>query len=282
MGLNWQEVYLAILDDLRVPFLRLGSEWDKIEPTRGVYNFEELDWEIQEAEKRGVEVLLVIGERQPRWPECHTPSWLADSPRAEVQDETLEMVKTVVQRYQNSKAVKMWQIENEPLFNLFGSCPRGDKNFLRTEIALVKSLDNRPILITDSGELSTWRKTAHIGDYFGTTLYRVVYNPYFGYFYHFWPPSFYRLKAKLVGLPQNKVIISELQVEPWVKSGSIPNTPIAEQKKIMSPERIEKHLDFARQTGFSEAYLWGVEWWYWLKKQGDDSAWQIGKEIWRQ
>jgi hypothetical protein len=281
LGLNWQEVYLAILDDLKTPFLRLDSEWDKIEPARGVYNFENLDWEIQEAEKRGVEVLLVIGERQPRWPECHLPSWLADSPRTEVEDEILEMEKTVVQRYKNSKAIKMWQVENEPLFNLFGTCPRGDKNFLQTEIALVKSLDDRPILITDSGELSTWRKTAHLGDYFGTTLYRVVYNPYFGYFHHFWPPSFYRLKAKLVGLPQDKVIISELQVEPWVKSGSIPDTPIDEQKKIMSSERIEKNLDFARQTGFGKAYLWGVEWWYWLKERGDDSAWQIGKEIWQ-
>ncbi len=281
LGLDWQKVYLAILDDLGAKRLRLQSDWNEIEPSEGMYDFSALDWQIAEAEKRGVKVLLVIGERQPRWPECHTPAWLIAAPRVEVQEKVMELLKTIVNRYKNSSAVVMWQVENEPLFNLFGQCPRGDKSFLEREIALVKSLDSRPILITDSGELSTWRKTAHLGDYFGTTMYRIVYNPVFGYFHHFWPPSFYRLKAKLVGLPKEKVIISELQIEPWIKNGSIIRTPLADQKKMMSAEKIEKHLDFARKTGFNEAYLWGVEWWYWLREQGDDSIWKIGQKLWQ-
>jgi len=282
LGLDWQKVYLAILDDLGAKRLRLQGEWDETEPTEGNYNFEAMDWQIDEAEKRGVEVLLVVGERQPRWPECHFPSWLLDSPRSEVQEKNLEMIRATINRYKNSSAIKMWQVENEPLFNLFGRCPRSDKNFLKREIDLVKSLDGRPVLITDSGELSTWRKTAHLGDYFGTTVYRSVYNSYFGYFYHFWPPSFYRLKARFAGLSQDKVLISELQVEPWVKSGSIPNTPVAEQKKVMSLKRIENHLNFARETGFSPAYLWGVEWWYWLREHEDNSAWEIGEKLWQE
>ncbi len=279
LELDWQKIYLAILDDLKVKRLRLMSEWDEIEVASGVYDFEALDWQIKEAEKRGIEVLLVVGERQPRWPECHTPSWLSEVPRSEVQEKLKEFIKITVNRYKNSPAVVMWQVENEPLFNLFGKCPKSNKNFLKKEIELVRSLDNRPILITDSGELSTWRKTAHLGDYFGTTVYRFVYNPYFGYFTHFFPPSFYRLKAKLVGLEKERVIISELQAEPWVKGGSILKTPLDEQKRIMGIKRIEGLFDFARKTGFSPAYIWGAEWWYWLREEGDDSAWQVGKEI---
>jgi hypothetical protein len=281
LGLDWQKAYLAILDDLGAKRLRIQSEWDEVEATEGNYNFEALDWQIAEAEKRGIKVLLVVGERQPRWPECHTPVWLTDSPRSEVQERVIEFLKTTVNRYKNSSAVVMWQVENEPLFNFFGECPRSDKNFLKSEIELVRSLDSRPILITDSGELSTWRKTAHLGDYFGTTVYRIVYNPYLGYFYHFWPPSFYRLKAKLVGLPREKIIIAELQAEPWAKNGSIKDMPIEEQKKIMGPQKIENLLNFARKTGFSPAYIWGAEWWYWLKEHGDDSVWFVGKKLWQ-
>lgn len=281
LGLDWQKTYLAILDDLGAKNLRLQSEWDETELIEGVYNFEALDWQIAEAEKRGVKVLLVVGERQPRWPECHIPAWLSGAPQEKLREKTLAFVRTAVERYKNSPAVFMWQVENEPLFNLFGKCPKSDKQFLQKEIDLVRSMDSRPILITDSGELSTWRKTARLGDYFGTTVYRSVYNSYFGYFYHFWPPAFYRLKARLVGLPCGQAIISELQVEPWVRNGSIPNTPIEEQKEVMGLKRIENHINFARKTGFSPAYLWGVEWWYWMGERGEGAAWEMGKGLWK-
>lgn len=279
LGLDWQAAYTAVLDDLGAPYLRLESEWDKIEESEGNYDFSALDWQLAEAEKRGVKVLLVVGNRQPRWPECHTPAWLAGSPDALIRERTLEFIKTTVERYKNSPAVEMWQVENEPLFNLFGECPRGDINFLKQEIELVRSLDSRPVMITDSGELSTWRQTAGLGDFFGTSLYRLVYNSHFGYFYYFFAPSSYRLKANLVGLPLDKAVISELQAEPWLGSGAEYASP-EEQKKMMNPERIEKQIDFARRTGFSRAYIWGVEWWYWLKEQGDESVWQVGRKIW--
>jgi hypothetical protein len=155
----------------------------------------------------------------------------------------------------------------------------GSVSFLEKEIELVKSLDSRPVLITDSGELSTWRQTAGLGDFFGTSIYRLVYNNYFGYFYYFLAPASYHFKANLVGLSLDKAIISELQAEPWLGDGAEYASP-EEQKKIMSPERIEGQIDFARRTGFLRAYIWGVEWWYWLWEQGDDAAWQIGRKIW--
>lgn len=281
LELDWREMYIAILDELNPQLLRLQSDWDETELSDGNFNFSALDWQMAEAEKRGIDVLLVLGRRQPRWPECHTPEWLADAPEAEIQERTLEFIKTAVLRYKNSSALVMWQVENEPLLNAFGECPPADINFLKREIALVESLDDRPILITDSGELSTWRKTAHLGDYFGTTIYRRVYSDYCGYFRHFFAPAFYRLKAKLVGLNRNNIIISELQAEPWLPDGKESRGSLEEQKEILGQEFIQKQIEFARKTGFSEAYIWGVEWWYWAKMQGDESAWEVGKKIWQ-
>ena len=43
LGLNWQETYIAILDDLKVRNLRLPAYWDEIEPDEGTYNFKDFD-----------------------------------------------------------------------------------------------------------------------------------------------------------------------------------------------------------------------------------------------
>jgi hypothetical protein len=35
----------------------------------------------------------------------------------------------------------------------------------------------------------------------------------------------------------------------------------------MNAKKFREHLNFAIATGFDTFYLWGVEWWYWLKEQ---------------
>lgn len=281
LGLDWRETYLAMVDELGIKYLRLESEWNRIEREERSYFFEGLDWQIAEAEKRNIEVMLVLGQRQPHWPECHTPDWLEDKTKEEREGLVLEYIKEVVLRYKDSSAIKVWQVENEPLFDIFGECPPGDRKFLKKEIELVKSLDARPVLTTDSGEISTWIRTAHLSDYLGISIYRVVYNPYVGYFYHFFSPFTYRLKANLLGLSRDEVIISELQAEPWRSDNSNSLEEIIRQKELMGPSRVKNHIDFARKTGFSKAYIWGVEWWHWLYKQGDSSIWEIGEELWK-
>ena len=50
---------------------------------------------------------------------------------------------------------------------------------------------------------------------------------------------------------------------------SIPDTPIAEQYKSMNMDTFRNNIDFARRVGFPEVYLWGVEWWYWIRDRGN-------------
>ena len=283
IGLDWRENYLAMLDDLGVKNLRLVAYWDRIEREPASFDFSDLDWQISGAKKRNVKVILAIGRRTPRWPECHEPSWVKELKTTEEEKRLLMMIRKVIEHYQGEETIVAWQVENEPLLNVFGECPKADRNFLKKEVAFVKSLDSRSILISDSGELSSWLRTASLSDFFGTTMYRIVWNPWIGYYTHVLPPSYYYYKAKIVRwfLPKvKKIIISELQAEPWSQQ-PLQTLPIDRQKEIFNVIKLRENIELAKRTGLSEVYLWGVEWWYWLRLHGEESYWLEAKKLWR-
>lgn len=281
LGLDWRENYLALLDDLGAKNLKIAAYWDLIEPEQGSYHFEDLDWQIEEAEKREAGVLLVIGAKVPRWPECHQPYWVWDLELNIRKQRLLEYIEKIVNRYKNSRTLWAWQVENEPFFP-FGECPGLDKELLKKEIALVKSLDNqRPIIISESGEFPLWIRAAGYGDMLGVTIYKKVWfeelNLYISYPF---PPIFYRRKAALIKKIFNKkVICIELQTEPWGPE-LLYSLSLEEQEKTMNLERFEKNIEFARKTGFDAFYLWGAEWWYWLKtKENQPEIWQEAEKL---
>jgi hypothetical protein len=43
----------------------------------------------------------------------------------------------------------------------------------------------------------------------------------------------------------------------------------------MDSEQLQRNLIFARKTGLYPFDLWGAEWWYWRKLQGDDKLWAV-------
>jgi len=282
LGLDWKETYSALLDDLKVKNIKLITHWDLIELNEGKYYFEDLDWQIKKAEEKDARLLLVIGMKTGRWPECHIPEWAKNLNKEEQQKEILEMIEEVVLRYRERVSVGAWQVENEPFFP-FGECPWVDKNFLKKEIDLVKSLDSqsRPIVISDSGEGSLWVNAAKFGDIVGTTLYKKVWFRQLGnYIYYPFPPTFYWRKAQLIEKIFNKkVVVIELQAEPWGPK-LLYESPLEEQEKTMNLERFKANIEFAKKTGLDEFYLWGGEWWYWLKeKQNKPEIWQEAKKL---
>ncbi|MEI6378108.1 MAG: hypothetical protein WCO55_00470 [Candidatus Falkowbacteria bacterium] len=279
LGLNWQDTYTAILDDLQVKQVRIPVYWDNIEDIEGNFNFYDYDWILDEGAKRGVQYVLVIGRRLPRWPECHTPMWTKDLPEHEVQIRILREIRMIVERYRNRPEVAIWQVENEPLLDSFGQCPKSDPEFLAEEVRLVRSLDTKPIMITGSGELSDWKREAALGDYFGSTLYRTVWNPFFGYLHYPWPPSLYFAKAQNAGLNPSQMIVAELQAEPWAPNSTLDKLPIGESNKSFTPDDFKSNLSYAHDTNFSRVYLWGVEWWYLQKRRGITAYWDIAKSL---
>jgi hypothetical protein len=274
LGLDWRETFLAIQSDLGVKNWRLSVPWDEIEQVPGNNDFTDTDWMLDQVAEQKGRVILVLGRRTPRWPECHDPVWLADLDAIKQQNQTLAMLAVIVQRYRDHPAIQAWQVENEMSLNVFGNCPVSDLKFFEQEVALVRGLDaSHPIYTTVSGELSTWGTLARMVDGIGTSLYRSTYNDVWGYFVYPYPALFYQLRAWLtITRTTTPVYISELQMEPW---GRLPlvNLDVSEQLIEMGAVQRQRNLYLARQTGLDPVYLWGVEWWYWLKVMHHDSSW---------
>ena len=62
-----------------------------------------------------MKVALVVGQKTPRWPECHIPKWANQLTDNKYQIAVKEYVKYVVEKYKNHPALDIWQVENEPL-----------------------------------------------------------------------------------------------------------------------------------------------------------------------
>src|SRR3990167_6521551 len=97
-GLDWKETYLAFLDDLGVKKLKVAAHWDLIEPEEGNFQFGDLDWQVEEAQKKGAKILLAIGGKTPRWPECHFPEFVKNLKKEEQQEKILGMLEKIVLR----------------------------------------------------------------------------------------------------------------------------------------------------------------------------------------
>lgn len=278
--LDWKEAFLATLDDLGARKIRLPVYWDLVEKREGEYDFSDMDWQLEEAGKRNAEVILVVGQKVPRWPECAIPEW-AKQDDEKRKSRLLKFVAATVKRYQNNPEVKYWQVENEP-FLRFGICPKPDADLLDREIALVRLLDpSRKIIVTDSGELSLWYQAAKRADIFGTTLYRTIWKDGLGFFDYPIGPRFFHFKYWMnkALAKQNNAIVIELQAEPWI-SGWTTAQPLEDQFRSMNAEKLKENVEFAQKVGFPEIYLWGAEWWYWLKTEMDHpELWEMAKGL---
>lgn len=283
LNLNPRETYLTMLSDLNPKYLRLPVYWDEVEKIRGEYNFSEVDWYIKQARDKGVEINLVLGYKQPRWPECFAPQWAEDLPIDEFSNQVLRLVNAEVNHFKKYDNIRRWQIENEP--NLpFGYCYKPDPARLSKEIEIIRSSDKREVVITESGELSDWADAMRKADGVGVSVYRTVWNPWIGLVDYPLPATFYSVKNLWDSLlswrnPQ-KTYVAELQTEPWgTNSRSLQDIPTSELKQLFPPDRISRNLNYAKKIGFDEIYLWGVEWWYMMKEQGEADYIDNAKKI---
>lgn len=290
LGLDPKQTYQAIIKDLDAKHIKLHVNWNVTEPQNNQYNFEDLDFYIRQANRNDVDLILVIGMKTGRWPECHTPDWVHNLPAEQRDDEILEYVQTIVERYERVPAITHWQIENEPFLE-FGTCPDWYYEFgtelVEKEIALVKSIDpSRKVIVSESGELSDWTQAAEVADIVGITMYRSAWSESTETFginpYSFLTPKFYKTKAAYIKAVYNKPVINiELQAEPWA-SKPLREASLAEQAESMNPTLFRENIAFASQSGLGTYYFWGVEWWYWMKTNHRQPAiWNEAKQLFK-
>jgi len=281
LDLDVSEVYEALLSDFdSLESLRIPIYWDDIERNQDEFDFEEIDYLMDRAAEEEIDVTLVIGMKVPRWPECFIPDWAIDDDEETFEIEFFSMIETVVERYSNHAALDRWQVENEPFFP-FGDCPTPDPDMFEQTVRFVRLNDpNHSIQSTTSGEQSLWFLRTWNIDVLGVSLYREVWNNTLGVFVFPHSPMFYTVQRILAEPFIDSLIISELQMEPWIPD-DIENIDdsIEELYAIFPVEDIQANLAFAKQIGADEIYLWGVEWWYYMKVQGEPRLWEEGIEI---
>jgi len=279
LGIDWRETYLESMDDLGIAAWRIPVYWSEIEWETGVYDWEALDWMMNEAKARDVGVTLAIGLKVPRWPECFLPAWSEDFSQEVFDEHALAFLEEVVERYKDHSALVRWQVENEPFFP-FGDCPSVSPQRLTREFALVRSQDpDHPIQTTTSGEQSLWILSTSHADVLGVSVYREVYTPVIGSFVFPHTPLIYALQRVLAEPFVDKVIVSELQAEPWFDGGLYEQEVTIETLYASFPEEdLRANVAFAKNIGVDEVYFWGVEWWMYLKDQGDARLWDAARD----
>lgn len=283
LGIN-PKVTLRALLNIGVRQFRLTSYWSDIEPNKNQYDFSQLDWELALINNYHAKVILTLGLRQPRWPECHPPSWVNTSaPIGTWEPQLLSFMQAVINRYKGNSAVEAWQLENEYFLNGFGACTNFSRSRLESEYALLKKLDTKhPVIIGRSNNAIGIPLGAPTPDFYGISIYKRVWDASitFRYLEYPYPGWFYGFLAGIQELHQHKnMIIDELQAEAWPpNSKSITDTSLSEQNKSLSAQRLEHRFAYGRATGMKDILLWGSEYWYYrMEVLHDPSLWNVAQ-----
>lgn len=288
LGLDPKQTMDALINQVGVRHFRLVSYWDQLEPAPGKYDFSLLDWQFQKAEAADASVILSVGLRQPRWPECHMPSWAASEPESVWEPQLLDFMTQVVDRYKNSPSLNSWQVENEFLLKVFGTCTNFDRSRLVTEYNLVKKLDPKHrIIVSRSNNAIGWPIYQPTPDEYGVAVYKRVWDATITHRYleYPFPAWYYGFLAGWEKLWTGKdLIIHELQTEAWTpKQYPMQDTSLAEQNKSFNADRFVARMKYAKGTGMREIYTWGSEYWYYrLVKLHDPSLWNVAKQEFQQ
>ncbi len=289
-GLDRKQTMLALRDDLGFKRFRLVSYWKNVEKEPGKYDFSELDWQLDQVEAVNGEVSLAIGLRQPRWPECHFPTWVKNHDnQAEWQTPLYKYMQATINHVKARKVIKDYQLENEHFLNVFGECPVPTRERLQEEFDLVKKADpNKPIIMSLANNYFGIPTGQPRADQFGVSVYKRVWDKTVTkrYFEYPFTPNYYAYRAGLTEIFTGKdSMLHELQAEPWIADGygGLKNAPIEEQNKSMDVERLRTRIQYGIDTGFRDIDLWGGEWWYWRKiKLNDPSLWEAVRDSFKE
>ena len=283
-GLDPQEVYRALIYDMGMRHFRVVSYWDKMEIKQGEYDFSELDWQFKIAEDTNTKLSLALGLRQPRWPECHMPSWAAYEAEEVWAPQLKAFMGKVIERYKNSPALESYQLENEYFLKAFGKCNNFNRQRLIDEFNFVKAADpNHPVIISRSNNAVGLPIGQPRPDEFGVSVYKRVWDKtltkrYFEYPFPAWFYGFLAGAGQIV--TGRNMIIHELQAEPWLPVGyDMATAPVSEQDKSMNAQRLRDRIEYGKATGMRTIDLWGAEWWYWrMVRLHDPSLWNVVKD----
>ncbi len=291
---------LAAIKDFKklgLTWVRLGCYWDESEKEPGKFSFTELDPIIKFCETEGINIALTVGMKAPRYPEYYIPKWVEkqlvlhrlSSIKSEnkiLLKTVLEYVKQTIKHFKSNKAIKVWQVENEPLDSSGEKWWRITPEFLQSEVESVRELDpKRKILINLWGnELSKrglYKEAMKLADIIGFDIY--LRHPIFLFFNAFnryiGPLDSKKTIQRIFGEIKSEgkeVWLAELQEEPW-EVGEL--TTKKENPPSFLPKHLLQNLEYGQSLNPSVILLWGFEWWYYRKIKDDLRYWNEALKI---
>jgi hypothetical protein len=303
----------ALAELLQYPFtaIRLAAYWDRIEPAPGKFDPSWLDWQVEAAEHAGKQIIICVGPVKAfGYPEFFVPAHHLPTPLPEgrlitpgshrpLLEAGIEFLTRIIGRYAGHEQVIAWQVEHEAVDPLgMEHSWRLSAGFAAAEVAAARAADpSRPVLlngflpVTTPVAASQWWRTRDQGDslvvasdladvvgidYYprhalsalgGQTLYLDGVAGRLG-------PRRYRGLAARAASAGKRVMISEIQAEPW-EAITVPPSPPGRGMYSCLPEHMivnyNQCVRWSRRTppGASAYLFWGAEYWLLRALQGD-------------
>ena len=291
-----------MLDDLGVSSFRLSVYWSDVEQAPGQYDWSSIDWQLDALHARGARAVVSIGMKAQRYPEFWLPTWLRLAanipPDAFPEDHPLiaqylfPYLDTAARHLAAHPAVEALQVENEPFVHYQGHANGWHirKEFLAREIATVRAADGgrHRIMVSHASWLRrdlTWKWILDHADAVGQSVYTKRQRGPWRWLYIF--P--YRLGPVTPYLPGQareaarrgkELWIGELQAEPYEQPTVDVRREPLHATASFSPRWLRDNLGLARRSGAARVYLWGVEWWAYLREQrGNEQLWELGRAL---
>jgi len=295
---------------LACPFqvVRLGAYWSRIEPAPGQFCPDELDRQLDAAERAGKQIILNVGAVKAfGYPEFFVPAHQLRQPLREgtlVQPDgqrpllaaATAFVTRIVERYRDRRAIVAWQVEHEAVDPLgMEHSWRLAAAFVQQEVAAVRAADpTRPIML--NGFLPTswpvrvqqWWRTRDQGDSLSVAqrLADIVGIDYYprhalvtlgGRTVYLdggrWHQRRRRQLFAWAAAHGRQLMVSEGQAEPW-ETATIPPNPGAGGMYSCLPEQVIENynqcMHWQQEASHLYAYLfWGAEYWVVRDAGGD-------------
>jgi hypothetical protein len=302
--------YATLESLLAYPFqcIRIAAYWNLLEPEPGKFDPDELDRQVDAAEKAGKQIILSVGAvKSFGYPEYFVPAHHLQRPLAEghlvepaAHQSLLAAATTfmgrVVDRFRDRESIIAWQVEHEAVDPLgMEHSWRLATDFVYEEVAAVRAADpTRPIVM--SGFLPTsslvslqqWWRTRDQGDSLELAqkladIVGIDYYPRHALLsagsrtLYLDGRSSHRQKRLLTWAQSSgrRLMVTEGQAEPWEAVTTPPNPPGQGMYSCLPEQVLETYnrcLNWSTDVDADLfAYLfWGAEYWVLRRQCGDD------------
>lgn len=294
LGIDWKKA-LTYITKLRIPIVRIGLKWNKIEIEKDKFNWEIYDEMLQFLGKNNIESILCLGMKSPRWPEFFIPEWLdfkiSNAFRVLRSDDILRrrlflFFEKAIERYSGSKCISSIQLENEPFLKAGPQKGRIDQLFLMEEFSYLETLTNLQVILNaqalpTTGVLAEYlkgrneykKKLIEICDTFGVNIYERFEGKTLGGFKKTFKAGKFAwiYLKKLIEYAESykkNIFVTELQAEPW-QLGEV-NLKDAYANRTCNPRMVLKNIQKLKNLGIETILLWGFEFHIACEQEGND------------